>query len=505
MRILLIEDNPGDVRLLEEYLYETSLPSVTLLTAGSIASASKHLASDPVDLIMLDLGLPDSQGIDSVRKVRKLAPLVPIVVLTGATDEELGVEAVREGAQDYLIKNGVTAQVIAKAARHAIERSQVEIRIRESEDRYRTLFETMAQGVVYHDSSGRITSCNPAAERILGLSCETMKGRTLAELGWQAIGLDGSDYRAEEHPALLALKRGAEASGVMGVRNAKSGSYRWIDVHAMPRFRSNEESPYEVFASFADITELRELEEQRDIARKLQEALLDIPQELPGVRFGHLYRSATRAAQIGGDFYDVFEAQNGHIGLLIGDVSGHGVEAARIATLVKDTVHAFTRQFHSPHLVLGETNRLLVERNRPGFVTVFLAFLDPNSGALVYSSAGHPGPLLKTGERLDLLGTASAPMGVFADARYRDCEEEIPKGSLLLFYTDGITEARRDDTFFGEERLSAALKRLGDCAVEKLPSLLLDEALLFSGGRLADDVALLAVNYVGKAGGRETA
>jgi serine phosphatase RsbU (regulator of sigma subunit) len=241
-------------------------------------------------------------------------------------------------------------------------------------------------------------------------------------------------------------------------------------------------------------------EEQSSLLLRLQETLLDIPQELPGVKFAHLYRSATQQAKVGGDFYDVFEARDGRIGLLIGDVSGHGVEAARIAALVKDTVHAFAHQFRRPHLVLRETNRLLVEKKMPGFVTAFLGFLDSDTGRFVYSSAGHPPPLIAVDGRIALLESIGSPLGVFADARYGDSETDIEEGSLLLFYTDGITEARREGELFGEERLTEALKLMCAGAVDTLPALLLEEALFFSGGRLEDDAALLAVNYLGKTG-----
>jgi PAS domain S-box-containing protein len=242
----------------------------------------------------------------------------------------------------------------------------------------------------------------------------------------------------------------------------------------------------------------RLLEQQRALFYRLQQALLDIPAQLPGVGFGHLYRSATEEAQIGGDFYDVFSAKNGRIALLIGDVSGHGIEAARIATLVKDTVRAFAQQFSRPHLVLGHTNRLLREKKLPGFVTAFLGLLDTESGALTYSSAGHPPPLLKVNGSLSLLESVGPPLGVFADARHVDREVQIVDGGLILLYTDGITEVRRGNVFFGEDGLGKALLRLSDVPVETLPSLLLDHALKFSDGRLEDDVAVMAVSYLGK-------
>ena len=255
-------------------------------------------------------------------------------------------------------------------------------------------------------------------------------------------------------------------------------------------------------AQNADLVEAREeaarlLEKQRDLFLRLQEALLDIPKEFPGVRFGHLYRSATEEAKIGGDFYDVFEAKNGKVGLLIGDVSGHGINAARIASLTKDTIRAFSHQFRRPHLVLRETNRLLIQRNLTGFVTVFLGFLDPESGILVHSSAGHPPPILAADGSATTIESIGSPLGVFPTSRYRDNDTRLDPGSIVVLYTDGITEARRDNLFFGDRGLLEAVLAMSDHSAEELPSLLLERALEFSRGMLADDVALLAVEYEG--------
>jgi serine phosphatase RsbU (regulator of sigma subunit) len=241
----------------------------------------------------------------------------------------------------------------------------------------------------------------------------------------------------------------------------------------------------------------RLLAERSAVLVQLQNALVHIPQELPGVKFGHLYRSATKEAQVGGDFYDVFETRYGEIGLLIGDVSGHGTEAARIATLVKDTVHAFAHQFRRPHRVLRVTNRLLVEKDLPVYVTAFLGFLEPSSGMLRYCSAGHPPPLLVSDGNQSLLETNNLPLGAFPDAHYRDGEALIHPASLLLFYTDGITDARLGAEVFGEEGLRRSLSRISPLDVEAIPGMLLADALRFSGEQLQDDVALLAVSYLG--------
>ena len=240
------------------------------------------------------------------------------------------------------------------------------------------------------------------------------------------------------------------------------------------------------------------LEEQRSLFGRLQDCLLDIPRQQSGVAFGHLYRSATEQAKVGGDFYDVFEVKGGRIALLVGDVSGHGLEAARAATLMKDTVRALSQQFRKPQLVLRETNRLLLQKDLVGFVSAFLCFLDVSNGTIRYASAGHPPPLLVLDGRVTRLEAAALPLGIFPEAIYSDTQAQIQEGSVLLLYTDGITEARRDGEFFGEERLAEALVALRHHPVDVLPSLLLLKALDFSRGVLRDDVALLAVSYLGK-------
>ena len=244
-------------------------------------------------------------------------------------------------------------------------------------------------------------------------------------------------------------------------------------------------------------------EEQKNIAEKLQETLLDIPEQRHGVQFGHLYRSATETASVGGDFYDVFEVKEGRIAVLIGDVSGHGVEAARIATLVKDVVHAFAHQFRRPSIVVRETNELLIEKRIPGFVTLFLGMLDPEDGTLTYTSAGHPNALVrvKSGE-IELLEAASLPLGVFPDGSWKENEIRLEKQDVLLLYTDGTTEARRDGKFFGQEGLMETLMRWSGPSPELLPQAVLNDVLAFSGGLLTDDVAILALSLTDEPPGK---
>jgi len=135
-------------------------------------------------------------------------------------------------------------------------RITAEEKIKYSEEKYRTLFETMAQGVVYQDHTGAIISANKAAEKILGMSIDKMKGVTSFDPGWKAIKEDGTDFPGDEHPAMVSLKKGISVSNVtMGIYNKHEHNVRWLVINSTPQFRPGEEKPYQVYATFTDITE----------------------------------------------------------------------------------------------------------------------------------------------------------------------------------------------------------------------------------------------------------
>ncbi|HPH98639.1 MAG TPA: PAS domain S-box protein [Anaerolineaceae bacterium] len=143
------------------------------------------------------------------------------------------------------------------------QRSALEA-VQRSEKDYRMLFETMAQGVVYHAPDGRIVSVNPAACRILGLSEDQLLGRTSMDPRWCCIHEDGSDFPGPEHPAMRSFATGQPVEGViMGVYNPKLDAYRWMVVNSMPEFLPGEVQPYRVFATITDITELRQVKLQK--------------------------------------------------------------------------------------------------------------------------------------------------------------------------------------------------------------------------------------------------
>jgi signal transduction histidine kinase len=126
LRVLLVEDNAGDARLLRE-MFTTERPgSIELTHLMRMSEALAHLAKGGVDIVLLDMGLPDGHGLDTVRRARAVAPDVPLIVLTGLDDEALAAEAMKEGAQDYLIKGQIENRALPRALRHAIERHRMQ-------------------------------------------------------------------------------------------------------------------------------------------------------------------------------------------------------------------------------------------------------------------------------------------------------------------------------------------------------------------------------------------
>jgi DNA-binding NtrC family response regulator len=125
--VLLIEDSKGDARLLEEMLYDVGGSSFKLIWAERLEAGLRYLKRGGINLVLLDLGLPDSEGFETFKKIYQTVPDLPIIVMTGLNDEELALDAVREGAQDYLVKGQVDGNLLFRAMRYAIERKKLEI------------------------------------------------------------------------------------------------------------------------------------------------------------------------------------------------------------------------------------------------------------------------------------------------------------------------------------------------------------------------------------------
>lgn len=202
IRILLVEDNPGDARLVQILLEEVAgREDFAFTTAADLAAALARLKEAAFDVVLLDLSLPDSQGLDTVRRMREAAPQVPIVVLTGFDDESLAIRAMQEGAEDYLVKGQGDGDLIRRAIRYSVERFRAEQNLRASEARFRGIFENTSLGVVLIDRDRRLVEANPAFHRMMGREDGSLRGALVTELAHPGD-------LAETEEALCALFKG---------------------------------------------------------------------------------------------------------------------------------------------------------------------------------------------------------------------------------------------------------------------------------------------------------
>lgn len=162
LRILLIEDNPGDVRLIKEMLSESKLVKFDVETADRLSSGLKLIANNRFDVILLDLGLPDSQGLGTLIKLNEIKSDAPVIVLTGLKDESAGVQSVKEGAQDYLIKGQVDSSQLVRSLHYAIERKRAEEAMREQSRIFEAFFENTVTQLVFLDKHFNFIRVNNA-------------------------------------------------------------------------------------------------------------------------------------------------------------------------------------------------------------------------------------------------------------------------------------------------------------------------------------------------------
>ena len=179
--VLLVEDNLGDARLLREMMREGA-GATELMHVECMGDAEKNIAAFKFDVVLLDLGLPDAQGLEAVRRARSATESTPLVVLTGLDDESIAAQALKEGAQDYLIKGQIETRGIMRALRYAIERKVLEEALFAVKERAQVTLNCIADAVVCTDLAGNITFLNLVAEKMTGWPSEQATGRPLSEV-----------------------------------------------------------------------------------------------------------------------------------------------------------------------------------------------------------------------------------------------------------------------------------------------------------------------------------
>lgn len=244
-----------------------------------------------------------------------------------------------------------------------------------------------------------------------------------------------------------------------------------------------------------DALKTERINQELRVAGLIQQTLL--PREtpyLPGWNIAAFYRPA-RA--VGGDFYDFVTYPDGRIGLVIGDVTDKGMPAALLMATTRATLRTMAQRIDAPDAVLRETNNTICPDVPPSmFVTCLYAILDPNTGRLVYSNAGHNLPYRQIGEQVTELRATGMPLGLLPDMIYESYETVIAPGEHLLLYSDGLVEAHNPEReMFGNPRLEALLAGCQDDAATMIQTLICElEEFAGPTWEQEDDITLVILS-----------
>jgi serine phosphatase RsbU (regulator of sigma subunit) len=366
----LIEDSRTAARLVEIYLRKRLDVPYSLEHKDRLSEGLRRITVGKADLVLLDLNLPDSSGMETFQRVLEVGDSAPVVIVSSEDEESLAVTAVRQGAEDYLVKGRFDEESLARAVRFAVERAR-----------------------------------RKKAEKALQLT-----------------------------------------------------------------------------------------EEQLFIARSVQQNLFPRqPLESPII---DIWGRCEPADEVGGDYFDYVPLLNEHLGVIVADISGHGIRAAFAMVAFRAVIHSLTTIYQDlGHLVSLAQRIMRGDLREDEFVTTIFVQIDPQTRLLKYVGAGHPGYLFSPrGELKQVFQSRSPPIGVVEDLMYSvSSPVTFEQGDLLVLCTDGVTERRAPDrSIFGEDRLFDVIKSCCDMTPQQITEMVFHDVVEFAQGQpQLDDITVV--------------
>jgi serine phosphatase RsbU (regulator of sigma subunit) len=239
-------------------------------------------------------------------------------------------------------------------------------------------------------------------------------------------------------------------------------------------------------------------QQQKRFADTMQRSLLPrVYPKLEGIEVGDVYESSARL-DVGGDVYDFLTLDDGRLAVALGDVTGHGIDAAADMAMAKFVFRSLAREHPDPGDFLAAANEVVVgEVALSKFITMLYVTVDPATGDVKCGSAGHPWPRIATLEgQVTALPARGLALGIDPGQAYDEIGERLPAGGALVLYTDGVVEARRESELYGDERLDALLAANAGLPAKELARAVVDDCRAFTGGDLTDDCAVVVIRRI---------
>jgi serine phosphatase RsbU (regulator of sigma subunit) len=243
------------------------------------------------------------------------------------------------------------------------------------------------------------------------------------------------------------------------------------------------------------IDNARLYKQQKDFADTMQRSLLPrVAPDLEGLELGAVYESSARV-DVGGDVYDYLRLPDGRLAVVLGDVTGHGIEATADMAMAKFVFRSLAREHPEPADFLASANDVVVgEIAAAKFITMVYVVVDGTTGEVACACGGHPPPrLVRADGSVRPLPAAGLALGIEPGQRYDEVGAQLEEGESVVLFTDGVVEARRDGELYGTERLDESLARRPGVGAEELARAVVDDCRAFAGGELGDDCAVVVI------------
>jgi FixJ family two-component response regulator/anti-sigma regulatory factor (Ser/Thr protein kinase)/putative methionine-R-sulfoxide reductase with GAF domain len=537
--VVLIEDSPDYAKAVTTMLdYPPGASNFRITHFTRLADALAYVPDCQACCALLDLNLPDATGVEAVSALQAAAPQVPIVVLTGVDDDQLALEAMHAGAQDYLVKARADVDLITRSIRYAIERAR-------SEQHRAALHQEQSRRVQAEAVAGTVTrlerlteaalghlSLDDLLEELLGHVCELLDTDTAAILlldeerdvlevraqrglygevesrftvpvGAGFAGRIVAERRSiviedVELAEVLSPILRSKVKSLLGVPllvENKIIGVMHVGTTSARQFTAEDTVVLQLASDRAAraIDRAQRFQHEHETAVTLQRSLLpDRLPDVPGLALAARYLPGAAGTEVGGDWYDVIPLADGRVGIAMGDVVGRGIPAASLMGQLRNGLRAYAIEGHPPAAVLERLDRLVQSLNPGRMATLLYMVLESDGRSATFANAGHLPPLVVLADREARLleGARGVPLGVLPYTSFEETDARIEPGSTLVLYTDGLVEERgiSIEIRLGDLQRAAAAPFEGP---NELCEHLLRE--LLPDGPGVDDVAVLAL------------